>query len=180
MHHHLLHPFNRQQLRRGFGMARLAAALATTALEPFRRLKTSAGRKRGGAGRAPADPLQKAGQLTGQSDELAAELVALHLESLNVLLLSKDQWSDAGWCCQPIRLWNPARNGDRHRRGLCLRCHRESGCRQGCSRDEVRDEPSRPLNGDGATWVEPAVNGWGGLTHDPFWAMVKQTLQHHG
>jgi len=29
---------------------------------------------------------------------------------------------------------------------LCLRCNRESSCRQGVSRAGVRDEPSRPLN----------------------------------
>jgi hypothetical protein len=36
--HHLIHSLDRQQLRPGSGLARLAAALAATALAPFWRL----------------------------------------------------------------------------------------------------------------------------------------------
>ena len=56
--------------------------------------------------------------LGSQGDELAAELVVLLPESLNLLLLNEDQRSDAGWCCQPIRFWNPGRRAAHHRRSL--------------------------------------------------------------
>jgi hypothetical protein len=66
-------------------------------------------------------PLRRSGGLNpGPSLEGGLE------ELLDLLLLGKDQRSDAAWCCQPIRFWNPGRR----------RAHRA----------EVRGEPSRPLN----------------------------------
>jgi hypothetical protein len=146
--HHLIHPLDRQQLRPRSRMVRLTAALAATVLAPLRRLKPRAvtGGRLGRVARAAADPLPQAGQFGRQGGELRTELLVLLSESLNLLLLSEDQRSDAGWCCQPIRFWDPGRSvlitG-----GLCLRCNQESSCRQGFSRAEVRGEPSRPLNG---------------------------------
>ena len=50
-----------------------------------------------------ADPLAQSCQFGCQGGELAAELIVLIPESLNLLLLSGDQRSDGGWCCQLIR-----------------------------------------------------------------------------
>jgi len=118
--HHLINPLKRQQLWPRPGMARLATALASTALASLRRLEPSAvtGGRFGGVAGAAADPLAQLGQLARQGGELAAELVVLLPESLNLLLLSEDQRSDAGWCCQSIRFWNPGRRGSHHRRSL--------------------------------------------------------------
>jgi hypothetical protein len=66
----------------------------------------------------PAAPLRKFRQLGGQGGELVAEFVVLRPESLNLLLLSEDQRSDAGWCCQPISFWNPSRRCAHHRKSL--------------------------------------------------------------
>jgi len=103
-------------------MSRLAAALAATALAPLRRLKPRAvtGGRLGRVARAAADPLPQAGQFAGQGGELAAELIVLLSESLNLLLLSEDQRSDADWCCQPIRFWYRGRRGAHHRRSLSV------------------------------------------------------------
>jgi hypothetical protein len=118
--HHLIHSLDRQRLRPGSGMARLAASLAATGLAPFWRLETRAiaGGRFGGVARAAADPLPQVRQLGGQGGELVAEFVVLLPESLNLLLLSEDQRSDAGWCCQPISFWNPGRRATHHRRSL--------------------------------------------------------------
>ena len=61
--HHLIHPLDRQRLRPGSGMARLAAALAATALAAFWRRKPQAiaGGRFGGAAGTAADPLPQAG-----------------------------------------------------------------------------------------------------------------------
>ena len=120
MVHHLIHPLDRQQLRPRSRMTRLTAALAATALAPCRRLKPGpiAGGRFGGVARAAADPLPQAGQFGSQGGELAAELIVLLPESQNLLLLNENQRSDAGWCCQPIRFWNPGRRAAHHRRSL--------------------------------------------------------------
>ena len=67
-------------------MARLAAALAATALAALRWPESRAvtGRRLGGVARAAADSLPQAGQLGGQGGELATELVVLPPESLNL------------------------------------------------------------------------------------------------
>jgi len=90
--HHLIYPLDRQQLRVRAGMARLTAALASTALASLRRLEPRAvtGGRFGGVAGAAADPLPQLGQLARQGGELAAELVVLLPESLNLLLLSED------------------------------------------------------------------------------------------
>lgn len=69
--HHLIQPLDRQQLRPGSGMARLATALVTTALAPLWGLEpwTVAGRRLGGVAGAAANPLPQAGQLSGQGGE---------------------------------------------------------------------------------------------------------------
>jgi hypothetical protein len=102
--HHLVHPFNRQQLRPRSRMTRVTAALAATALTPCRRLKPRAvaGGWFGGVARAAADPLPQAGQFSCQGGELAAELSVL-------LLLGQDEGSGLRWPQQPIRVWNPGR-----------------------------------------------------------------------
>ena len=60
--HHLIHRLDRQQPRSRPGMARLAAALAATALAPLRWLKPRAvtGGRLGGVARAAADLLPQA------------------------------------------------------------------------------------------------------------------------
>jgi hypothetical protein len=64
------------------------------------------------------EELRELGQLARQGRKLTAELVVLLPENLNLLRLSQDQCSYAGWCCQPIRFWNPGRRGAHHRRSL--------------------------------------------------------------
>ena len=85
--HHLIQPLDRQQLRPGSGMARLATALAATALAPLRRLepRAIAGGRIGGITGAAADPLPQSGQLTGQGAEVTAELLNLLLLLLALL-----------------------------------------------------------------------------------------------
>ena len=113
MVHHLIHPLDRQQLRPGSGMARLAAAFAATALAPLRRLEPRAvtGGRLAGMTRAAADALAQLGQLARQGGELAAEL-------LDLLRLDQDELSGLGWPRQPIRFWNPGRRRAHHRRSL--------------------------------------------------------------
>jgi hypothetical protein len=50
-----------------------------------------------------ADRLAQVCQLGGQGGELDEEPIVLFPERLNLLLLSEDQRSESGWCCQPIR-----------------------------------------------------------------------------
>jgi hypothetical protein len=85
--HHLIHPFDRQQLRPGSWMARLSATLAATTFAPLWRLKprTIAGGRFRGVARAAADPLQQAGQFGGQGSELSTELLDLLLLLLAIL-----------------------------------------------------------------------------------------------
>ncbi len=118
--HHLIHPLDRQQFRPTAGMARLTAALAATALAPLWRLKPKpvTGGWFGGVARAPVDPLPQLGQLARQGGELNAELIVLLPECRNLLLLSDDQRSDAGWSFQPVRIWNSSRECAHHRRSL--------------------------------------------------------------
>ena len=120
MLHYLIHPLDRQQLRPRSRMGWLTAALAATALAPLRWLKPMAVTKGriGGVARAAADPLPHTGQFAGQGGELAAELIVLLFESLNLLLLSEDQRSDTGWCCKPIRFCYHGRRGAHHRGSL--------------------------------------------------------------
>jgi hypothetical protein len=101
-------------------MARLATALVATALVALGRLEARpiTRWRLGGVARTAADLLAQLGQFARQRGELAAELVVLLPESLNLLLLSKNQRSVAGWCCQPIRFWNPGRRRAHHRRIL--------------------------------------------------------------
>ena len=98
----------------------LTAAFAATALTPLRWLKPRAvaGGWFGEVARAAADPLPQAGQLAGQGGELAAELIVLLPENLNLLLLSEDQRPEAGWCRQLDRFWNPGRRCAHHRRSM--------------------------------------------------------------
>ena len=79
----LVNPLDRQQLRPGSWMTRLAATLAATAFTALRRLKPRAitGGRFGGVARTAADPLPQAGQVGGQGGELAAELIDLLLLS---------------------------------------------------------------------------------------------------
>jgi hypothetical protein len=118
--HHLIHSLDRQRLRPGSGMARLAASLAATALAPFWRLETRAiaGGRFGGVARAAADSLPQVRQLGGQGGELVAEFVVLLPESLNLLLLSQDQLSGTCRPRQPVRIWNPSRRCAHHRKSL--------------------------------------------------------------
>jgi hypothetical protein len=104
--HHLIHPLDRQELRTGSWMTRLAAPLAATAFATLGRLETRAiagGRFEGVAGRS-ADPLAQAGQLCGQGGEPAPQLI-------NLLLLSQDQISGTGRESQSVRFLNPSRCG---------------------------------------------------------------------
>ena len=65
-----------------------------------------------------ADRLAQVCQLGGKGGELDMEPIFLFPERLNLLLLSDDQRSEAGWCCQPIRFWNLGRRGAHHRGSL--------------------------------------------------------------
>lgn len=96
--HNPIHPDDRQQIRPTAGMARLPAPLAVTAFATLWRLKPKpvTGGRIGGVAQAAFDPLPQAGQFWRQGGELAAELIVLLLESLNLLLLSEDQRSYAG------------------------------------------------------------------------------------
>jgi hypothetical protein len=68
---HLVNALNREQLRAGSLMARLATPLAATNLGTPWRLKPSAvaGWRLGGVAGAAADPLPQAGLLNGQGSE---------------------------------------------------------------------------------------------------------------
>ena len=79
--HHLTPPLDRQQLRPGSGMTRLAATLAATAMASLRWLQPRpiAGGWFRGVARAAADPLPQAGQLSDQGGELATQLMDLFL-----------------------------------------------------------------------------------------------------
>jgi hypothetical protein len=100
------------------GVARLATTLAATAFAPLRRLvvrRAAALRwpgpsleggycfaeawRLGGIAGAAADPLLQLSQFRRQGGELKPQLIVLLPVSLNTLLLSKDQRSDAGWSC---------------------------------------------------------------------------------
>ncbi len=59
-----------------------------------------------------------AGQFARQGGEMAAQLIDLLPESLNLQLLSEDQRCDAGWRRQTIRFWGPGRRGAHHRWSL--------------------------------------------------------------
>ena len=81
--HYLVNALNRQQLRAGSWMARLAAAFAATALATLLRLVA----RRASAQQYPGPSLE--GGLE--------EFIVLLPESPNLLLLSEDQRSVAGW-----------------------------------------------------------------------------------
>ncbi|MFN9906017.1 MAG: hypothetical protein ACK56F_07825, partial [bacterium] len=80
--------------------------------------------------------------------KLAMQLAVLLPENLNLLLLDEDQRSDAGWCCQPIRPWNPGSRGVHHRRSLP---EIQLGIKlpPRVQRGRVRNEPSRLLDRQG-------------------------------
>lgn len=134
--HHLIHPLDRQQLRPRSGMARLAAALAATALAPLWRLNTQTitGGRFGGVARAATNPHLQAGQLARQGGELAAE-------QLNLLMLGKDQLSCTSRPGLPVSSEIPA-GGVLITSSLCLRWSWESSCRQGFSREMFALSPT--------------------------------------
>jgi hypothetical protein len=53
-----------------------------------------------------------------QGSELDPTLPILLPEFLNLLLLSENQRSDAGWSCQPVRFWNSGRGCAHHKWSL--------------------------------------------------------------
>jgi hypothetical protein len=153
MLHHIIYPLDRQQLRFGSGIARLATAHAATALAPLRRLEPVAGGRLGGVTGAAADPLPQAGQLGRQGGELVSQLLVFLPECLNLLLLSlalrgqlKTSSPHADRSSGPVRFCYPSRWGA-ITSSLCLRCSRDSRFSQGFSRVDVRCKPSRPRNG---------------------------------
>jgi hypothetical protein len=85
---HLVQALDPHQLRLGSRMARLATALAATALTPLGWLKTRPIVREGGE--SCPDPLAQAGKLGRECSELLAELIDL-------LMLGKDQSSFTGW-----------------------------------------------------------------------------------
>ena len=101
----LINPLDRQQLRSGSWMTRLATALAATAFTPLWRLKSGsvAGGRFGGVTGAAADPLPQAGQFGGQGGELCAELLDLLLLLLAMLEQLKKSNPNADRCGGPVR-----------------------------------------------------------------------------
>jgi hypothetical protein len=130
---HRIHPFNRQQLRPGSGMARLAAALATTALAPLGWLKPG-----------PID-----GGRLGQLRKLRP----IRSRGLASSLAKAESWlrSCSISCCwarmkarTTVGVANQSASeipagGAAIACSLCVRCTRESGCRQGfCGRTDSK------------------------------------------
>jgi hypothetical protein len=101
----LINPLDRQPLRSGSWMTRLATALAATAFTPLWRLKSGsvAGGRFGGVTGAAADPLPQAGQFGGQGGELCAELLDLLLLLLAMLEQLKKSSPNADRCGGPVR-----------------------------------------------------------------------------
>ena len=101
----LINPLDRQQLRPGSWMIRLAATLAATAFTPVWWLKPRAiaGGRFGRVARTAADPLPQAGQVGGQGGELSAELLDLLLLLLAMLEQLKKSSPIADLCGGPVR-----------------------------------------------------------------------------
>jgi len=100
-------------------MARLATALAATALAPLERLKPWA------SSVARVVSWERRSTISACWDRISSLAPAGHDTQ------SASEIPEAGVVI----------TGD-----LCLRCNRDSSCRQGFSRNDVHYDPSRPLN----------------------------------
>ena len=141
--HHLIHPLDRKQFRARAGMARLAAALAATALAPLGRPKARPSLEGG------LEELRELRPIRSRSSASSVAKAVSCAQSCSFSSRSACTWPTISRTLAGVAAQSASEipaGGALIAGGLYLRCNRESGRRQGFSRIEVRHELSRPLN----------------------------------